>query len=745
MAVRTEPRRADREAPAPLPATTIRKPERMPLSHPRAAALALLAGLFAAAPAAAYIGPGAGFALMSSFLVLLATAALAFLSLLAWPVRTLWRVVRRKKPPKAHVRRLVFVGFDGQDPRLTERMMKQGELPNFSRLGRQGSYRRIASTYPALSPVAWSTFATGANPGKHNIFDFLDRDLRSYLPKLSSAHIGRVERFLRLGRWKIPLHKPEIRMLRRSKPFWTVLGERSVWSTVLRVPITFPPDRFFGAQLAAMCVPDLVGSQGTFLHYTTRPAAETIREGGVRVPLASNGAGSDHFDCVIEGPENSFLEGDPPPPLSVPMRMAVDRDAQAATVTVAGAAVELRRGELSDWVRLEFRAAPGVRIHGLTRMMLTEAGEHTSLYLTAIHIDPEKPAMPISHPSYYASYLAKRIGGFATLGLAEDTTALNEGVTDDATFLQQTCDIDREREEMFFAALERLRRGSLTCVFDAADRIQHMFWRYMEDGHPAAKGTGADSRRRAIEDHYRRNDALVGRVMEKLGDDDLLIVLSDHGFTSFRRGVNLNRWLLDHGYLKLRQDADGSEEWLQGVDWPRTRAYALGLAGVFLNLRGREASGIVAPGDEARSLRRELVSAWNGLRDEQRNAVGINQVFDAEDLYTGPYKGNAPDLIVGYNDGYRVSWDCAVGVVAGPVFADNTKAWSGDHCVDPRLVPGVFFSSRPVDRDDDLSLLDMAPTALALFGIDKPDYMEGRSIFEPAASGSGRTAAGAEA
>ena len=227
----------------------------MPGLRPKTAVLALLATLLAAAPAAAYIGPGAGFALMSSFLVLLGTVALAFVSLLAWPVRTLWRVIRRKKPPKAHVKRLVFVGLDGQDPRLTERMMKEGELPNFKRLSKRGSYRRIASTYPALSPVAWSTFATGANPGKHNIFDFLDRDLRSYLPKLSSAHIGRVERFLKLGKWKIPLQKPEIRLLRRSKPFWTVLGERNVWSTVLRVPITFPPDRFYGAQLAAMCVP----------------------------------------------------------------------------------------------------------------------------------------------------------------------------------------------------------------------------------------------------------------------------------------------------------------------------------------------------------------------------------------------------------------------------------------------------------------------------------------------------------
>ena len=124
------------------------------------------------------------------------------------------------------------------------------------------------------------------------------------------------------------------------------------------------------------------------------------------------------------------------------------------------------------------RAVPGVNISGMTRIQVLEMAEHFSLYISPINIDPERPAMPISHPSYYATYLAKRIGPYSTLGLAEDTWALNEGVTSERTFLQQTYDIDRERRTMFFSALDRLRRGSLVCVFDATDRIQHMFWRY---------------------------------------------------------------------------------------------------------------------------------------------------------------------------------------------------------------------------------------------------------------------------
>jgi predicted AlkP superfamily phosphohydrolase/phosphomutase len=370
---------------------------------------------------------------------------------------------------------------------------------------------------------------------------------------------------------------------------------------------------------------------------------------------------------------------------------------------------------------------PGVKVKGLTRLLVTEMNEHFSLYVAPINFDPDAPAMPISHPPYYATYLAKKIGRFATLGLAEDTWALNEGVIDDETFLQQTYDVDREREAMFFAALDRLKRGSLVCVFDATDRIQHMFWRDIDPAHPAGRGREAAPHHDAIRKLYIHNDALVGRIREKLGKDDVLMVISDHGFNSFRRGVNLNQWLLREGYLVLKPGADGRAEWLRDVDWSATRAYALGLTGLFLNLQGREAGGIVEPGSEAAALKRELIAKLRGLRDEQQSAVAVNEAFDTAALYAGPYLENAPDFIIGYNAGYRTSWDCATGVVSGPVFEDNMKPWSGDHCIDPRLVPGVFFCNRKVETKEP-SLIDIAPTALRLFGIEPPAYMDGRAL-----------------
>jgi len=415
--------------------------------------------------------------------------------------------------------------------------------------------------------------------------------------------------------------------------------------------------------------------------------------------------------------------------MEVPLTMELDRAAGRAKVTAGSEELDLEIGELSGWVTLEFPAIAKIKVNGICRIMITEMDEHVSLYVSPINIQPEKPAMPISHPSYYSSYLSKKLGPFATLGLAEDTWALNEKITDDRTFWTQTSDIDAEREKMFHAALDRLRSGAMVTVFDAADRVNHMYWRYREDDHPAARGVDNPEHRYAIEEQYRKNDAIVGRVMERLGHDDVLVVLSDHGCTSFRRGVNLNAWLLSEGYLTLKEGADGSEEWLQSVDWSKTRAYAVGLVGIFLNVAGRENHGIVQPGEEAAALKQELISKLSGSMDTEEDTVAINQAWDTDTLYRGPYKGNAPDLLIGYNHGYRISWGCAAGVVAGPVFEDNVKAWSGDHIVDPRIVPGIVLSSHPIDAEDP-HIVDLAPTALTLFGVAPAAHMDGRPIFD---------------
>jgi predicted AlkP superfamily phosphohydrolase/phosphomutase len=234
----------------------------------------------------------------------------------------------------------------------------------------------------------------------------------------------------------------------------------------------------------------------------------------------------------------------------------------------------------------------------------------------------------------------------------------------------------------------------------------------------------------AIEKLYVDMDRLVGRTMEKLRENDVFIIMSDHGFNSFRRGVNLNSWLHLNGYLHLKIGETGGE-WFKGVDWSRTKAFALGLGGMYLNIRGRESQGIVETGEEADALRRELIGKLTGIQDEATGETGIASVHDSARIYQGPYKGDAPDLIIGYNKGYRASWDCATGTVTDVVFSDNTKSWSGDHCIDPALVPGIFFANREM-RVQDAHIMDVAPTVLELFGVPVPPHMDGKSLLPKA-------------
>ena len=352
------------------------------------------------------------------------------------------------------------------------------------------------------------------------------------------------------------------------------------------------------------------------------------------------------------------------------------------------------------------------------------------LYVTPINIDPEKPVMPIAHPQVYATYLAKRQGPYATLGLAEDTWGLSANILSDDHFLQQALQGEVERKKMFFDALKKVKRGLVVVVFDSTDRIQHMFWRYTDDKHPGFEGNTKEPHRGAIEELYIRMDKLLGETMEKCDDPDtVLCVISDHGFKTFRYGVDLNRWLLDNGYLVLkpdRQDDYQDAKYLSAVDLSKTRAFAGGLAGIFLNIKGRESQGIVDPA-EADALREEIAEKLSQLIDPQTGQPAIKQVYNSRKAYTGPYKNEAADLLVGYHIGYRVSWEAAVGQVTDKIFHPNEKPWSADHCIDQSLVPGVLFCNRPVG-DENPQLMDIGPTALEMFGVDIPKYMDGRSI-----------------
>lgn len=661
----------------------------------------------------AYVGPGAGFVFLGSLLSVLTSFLLSIVSLLSWPFRVLRATLRRRHGFRnARVRKLIFLGLDGFDHRLTQRFLEEGKLPNLARLKQQGSFSSLRTTFPALSPVAWSTFATGVNPAKHNIFDFLNRNLKSCVPELSSTRIEKARRILRLGKFRIPLSSPTIEFRRKSRAFWAILGDHGIGCTILRVPITFPPEKFDGRVLSAMSTPDLKGTQGSFSQFTTR-IGSAVFENGSRYPLRKVG---DHYEGEIEGPDDGFLEE------AVPLRISfrlMKTSGNATRLELGENVYELRTGEYSPWVPLRFRTVLGVHAHGIARFLLTHVGDDIDLYMSPISIDPVKPALQISHPSTYSAYLANLLGSFATVGMAEDTWALNEGVIDDKAFLDQAYSIFEEREAMFLSALENTRRGVVACVFDTSDRIQHMF----HHDRP-----GQESGPAVIEAMYQRMDELVGKAMKFVDRDTVLFVLSDHGFSSFRRGVNLNTWLHRHGYLVVRDGAQESGRFFKNVDWSRTRAYALGLSGLYLNLKGREAQGIVAR-SEAEDLRKTIIGELTALRDGEQ--VPIRAVYDSSDIYKGPYLDAAPDLIVGYAEGYRVAWDAAVGMTGALVIEENTKAWCGDHCVDPVLVPGVLFSNVQIHATDP-GIEDIAPTALHLFGIPSPPWMEGVSVLKEA-------------
>jgi len=672
-------------------------------------------------PVQAYIGPGAGFAFLYSFFVIFLIIFIAPLFLMIWP---LWYIIHRIRtgggPKNARFKRVVILGLDGLDPDLVNKYIREDKLPNFKRLASGGCFHRLGTTFPAVSPVAWSTFQTGVNPCKHNIFDFLGRDLNTCAPILSSAFISGSRGFRKIGGIRLPKGKPVIRLLRKSKPFWKVLGEHGVFSTILRVPITFPPEKFYGLSISGMCAPDLKGTQGTFTCYSA-DKSEKQSTGGVRIPVMwQNGV----IDTYVPGPPNAL--GENGNEMRIPLRII--KGDNSIKLKLNNSTHTIKKGEYTTWIKVLFKAGMGMKAAGICRFHLTQLEPDLVVYMSPINIDPEKPALPVSHPIYYSAYLAKLQGPFATLGLAEDTWALNEGVIDDEAFLKQTWSNHLERETMFFHALKMNRKGVVVCVFDTSDRIQHMFWRYMESDHPANNGNGIPADRNPIEEMYIKMDDLLGRTREKMGDDEVLMVISDHGFKSFRRCFSVNAWLLENGYLHLKEGAEGGDFFLN-VDWTRTKAYGVGLGGFFINLKGRERNGIVNPGEEYQSLKRELIEKLTGLKDPGTGETAINKIYELSETGSGPYGKNGPDLLFGFNPGYRTSWYSVTGDTTGPIFSDNIKKWSGDHCIDAPQVPGIFFANHKIAHNNP-HLRDISATCIDLFGLKPPSYMEGRPLMK---------------
>lgn len=686
--------------------------------------------------------------------------------------------------------RVVVLGFDGADHRLVAQLLEAGKLPNLSKLAERGSFSPLRPTIPAQTPVSWSTFSTGLSPGRTQIFDFLKRDPKTYRPEFAVASegkkpflfgggnrgataaagallalllvyaVGRTATRRRLPAlvvalvlaapagyfsWRfgafLPASLPTVHNNRQGTPFWEVAGREGIRSVVLHVPVTFPAVDYEGGRLlSGLGVPDVRGRIGTPSYYTSDPffAPKNKNEFSVELVRLESNVGT--IRTEVFGPYNKLF-GEPPV-VKTPMTLTVAPDGGSLRIEPQGSEpVLLKPGEWSPWVTFTFAFNPVVKLSGIGRFHLASIAPEIQLYLSPIHFNPAKlpPGVKITAPGGLAKDLAKRFGLFKTAGWSIDTWSMSEETIDEPTFLDDVTFTAAQYRKMMDGLLAEKDVRLYVQVYEFTDRVGHVMWRFLDPQHPAYDAAKAARFAPSVERTYVEMDGIVGDVMRQLGPDDLLLVCSDHGFSTWRRSINYNTWLARKGYLALKggdeKQADleqlfGQGEFWPNVDWSRTKAYSMGLGEIYVNLRGREAHGIVEPGADYDALRTEMKAGLLALVDEATGRRPVENVYTREEAY-GSFDPNViPDLFVTNSDGYRVSWQASLGVVTPDLYEDNRQVWSGDHCsVDPDVVPGILFSSRPLRAVPRPGMADVPATIYKALGLEPPDELDGDPLF----------------
>ncbi|MET0387823.1 MAG: alkaline phosphatase family protein [Polyangiales bacterium] len=622
--------------------------------------------------------------------------------------------------------RVVVLGFDGVDPRWLADWAKQGKLPVIQRLmaGSPRAFHALTSTNPPQSPVAWTSFATGTLPGDHGIFDFIARaqnDAKTGLPVLLQVATTSFE---------VPADGPPVaRNLRTGEPFWQVLGNQGVRVAALNVPYSFPPDPMRqGRMLSGLGVPDLRETNSTFTYVGTEVTdSDRLHPpgGGAMVKLTL-AAGVGRFE--LEGPS---LPGRAGTRMKLPVVLRAGTEPDTLSVTLARKTWQLPVHTWSDLIEVEFTQGSR-RVSGTLRLMPLEIGARTRLFVSPISFHPREPYSALSYPRGFSAQLADELGHlYKTVGWDHDTSALNAEVIDEAAFLADMDAIERDRRAMLLGQLAHDDFDLLIWVSTAPDRAAHMFYRLQDRQHPRYDAALAKHYGDAIMHEYQRMDATVGAVLEQLQPGDTLLLLSDHGFHNYRRGLHVNQWLRARGLLTLKGAAVSADrEFLVDVDWSKTKAYAVGTGQIYLNIQGREREGIVAP-VEVPALTEQIKRELLALRDRERgDAVVVRNVYAASDVFRGKRSADAPDLQVGFAENYRTSWETILGGVPRELFADNDKKWSGDHAAsDVAETPGFVLANRALDKTDP-HIVDIAPTVHALFGKPIPEHYVGRPLFK---------------
>lgn len=609
--------------------------------------------------------------------------------------------------PRAYPKKVIVLGIDAMDAPLTEQFMREGRLPACLALTRQGTYSRLATTNPAESAVAWTSFATGLTPGAHGIFDFVMRSPEDYVPYLSLNEI------VSGGK--------QVHIRRKGTPFWKVLSDQRIPCALYFTPNTFPPEPVYGVMLSGMGTPDVTGTMGKYSFYTAQKLTDEDRGSRGRIIGVNPERGK--ITAVLYGPR--LRVKDTETEAAIPFTIAIVPSERSVRIKLQGKSLVLKEKAWSSWQEVSFRLGALKRMRGILRFWLKSV-QPFELYVTPINFNPRHAFFPVSYPRGFSGQLAGHVGLYYTQGMPHDTWALSENRLDEKAFLEQVDTILSEKERILNEALRRFRGGALFFYFDTLDAVQHMFWRYQDPQHPLYERNAAYQD--TIVRYYEKIDRIIGEVIQRADKDTTLLVISDHGFTSFRKSVHLNRWLLENGYLVLQEHLTEGGELFKGIDWSRTKAYALGFGGIYLNRAGREYYGIV-PESDAQRLKQDIVKKLSVLKDPDTGAPVIHKVYTQEEAFNGASVRDVPDILVGFNAGYRASWQTALGGVPVKLIEANTRKWSGDHLVDPALVPGVVFVNKKAPLESP-SMIDIAPTLLGLFQSDKPGLMQGKVLFK---------------
>lgn len=555
--------------------------------------------------------------------------------------------------------RVVVLGFDGVDPDLVE--LWKADLPHLASMERH----RLGTTTPPQSPVAWSSFATGLPPDGHGIHDFVSRDGR--MPQVATnryfpARLG--PEGLVAARGSSP---------RNGTPFWKTASDAGVAVTALWVPYSFPPDELGpeGQMVSGLGTPDLRLTNSTSSLLTSKRADAKVA-GASLVPLERDG---DLYAARLNGPSVPGL-GTP----WIRIKGRVDRTTRSVLLTVDEEELHITEGAWSEWLHVRFPLGEDVAAHALVRIHVVEAFNDLELYLTPLMIHPDEPWLRFTSPEGYGSELRARWGDFETVGWVHDTSALQAGLIDEARFLADTKERFERRRRIAIGELDRMEEGLFIAVFTATDRISHMTWG--EDlGH--------------IRDSYIWMDATLGEVRARLDEDDVLVVLSDHGFHASEKQLHVNAVLRSLGHLALKEGDAGSLI-TDDLDWAETRAWSMGTGQVFLvedtpALRTQVAAELEAVEIDGERPIREVVEFPDGLR----------LVFEPP---------------------WQASRATTLGGVPAQVWEPNTGAWSGDHAASPAQETEGLLAMQGVEADA-VHILDVPPTLLFLLGVEIPtDY-----------------------